>query len=52
MTKVTMTVNGNSVSGFMERCRLLSDFSRGGLLQTGTHLGGEPGPFRNCSPAW
>ena len=39
MTKVTMTVNGKSVSAEVEGRTLLSAFLREGLALTGTHIG-------------
>ena len=39
MTKVSMTVNGKSVSGEVEGRTLLSTFLREGLGLTGTHVG-------------
>jgi len=39
MTKVSMTVNGKTVSGEVEGRTLLSAFLREGLALTGTHIG-------------
>ena len=41
MTKVTVTVNGKSVSRDVEGRTLLSSFLRDGLGMTGTHIGCE-----------
>ncbi|NCX55163.1 MAG: (2Fe-2S)-binding protein, partial [Rhodobacterales bacterium] len=39
MAKITMTVNGKSVSGEVEGRTLLVDFLRNDLRLTGTHVG-------------
>ncbi|KAB2912140.1 MAG: (2Fe-2S)-binding protein, partial [Hyphomicrobiaceae bacterium] len=39
MTKVTMTVNGKSVSGEIDARTLLVQFLRENLRLTGTHVG-------------
>ena len=48
MTKVTMTVNGTSVSGEVEGRTLLVDFLRGGLGLTGTHVGCDTSQCGAC----
>ena len=48
MTKVTMTVNGKSVSGEVEGRTLLSGFLREGLGLTGTHVGCDTSQCGAC----
>ena len=48
MTKVTMTVNGKSVSGEIEGRTLLSAFLREGLGLTGTHVGCDTSQCGAC----
>ncbi len=48
MTKVSMTVNGKSVSGDVEGRTLLVDFLRGGLGLTGTHVGCDTSQCGAC----
>ncbi len=48
MTKVTMTVNGRSVSGDVEGRTLLSSFLREGLGLTGTHVGCDTSQCGAC----
>ena len=48
MTKVTMTVNGKSVSGEVEGRTLLSSFLREGLGLTGTHVGCDTSQCGAC----
>ncbi|WP_309667432.1 2Fe-2S iron-sulfur cluster-binding protein [Tabrizicola sp.] len=48
MTKVTMTVNGKSVSGETEGRTLLSSFLRDGLGLTGTHIGCDTSQCGAC----
>ena len=48
MTKVTMTVNGKSVSGEVEGRTLLSAFLREGLGLTGTHVGCDTSQCGAC----
>ena len=48
MTKVTMTVNGTSVSGEVEGRTLLVDYLRGGLGLTGTHVGCDTSQCGAC----
>ena len=48
MTKVTMTVNGKSVSGEVEGRTLLSEFIREGLRLTGTHVGCDTSQCGAC----
>ena len=48
MTKVTMTVNGKSVSGEVEGRTLLSAFLREGLGMTGTHVGCDTSQCGAC----
>lgn len=48
MAKVTMTVNGNSVSGEVEGRTLLSDFIRNNLNLTGTHIGCDTSQCGAC----
>ncbi|MBV7410099.1 (2Fe-2S)-binding protein [Maritimibacter sp. DP1N21-5] len=49
MTKVTMTVNGKSVSGEAEGRTLLSTFIRDNLRLTGTHVGCDTGQCGACT---
>ncbi|MBV7379306.1 (2Fe-2S)-binding protein [Maritimibacter dapengensis] len=49
MTKVTMTVNGKSVSGEVEGRTLLSTFVRENLGLTGTHVGCDTGQCGACT---
>ena len=48
MAKVTMTVNGKSVSGEVEGRTLLSDFIRNNLNLTGTHIGCDTSQCGAC----
>jgi carbon-monoxide dehydrogenase small subunit len=48
MTKVTMTVNGKTVSGEVEGRALLSGFLREGLGLTGTHVGCDTAQCGAC----
>jgi carbon-monoxide dehydrogenase small subunit len=48
MTKVTMTVNGKSVSAEVEGRTLLSSFLREGLGLTGTHVGCDTSQCGAC----
>ena len=48
MTKVTMTVNGKSVSREVEGRTLLSSFLREGLGMTGTHIGCDTSQCGAC----
>ncbi|PQO22249.1 carbon monoxide dehydrogenase [Rhodobacteraceae bacterium WD3A24] len=48
MTKVSMTVNGKSVSGEVEGRTLLVDFLREGLELTGTHVGCDTSQCGAC----
>jgi carbon-monoxide dehydrogenase small subunit len=48
MTKVSMTVNGRSVSGEVEGRTLLVDFLREGLGMTGTHVGCDTSQCGAC----
>ncbi|ESW61689.1 MAG: carbon monoxide dehydrogenase [Rhodobacter sp. CACIA14H1] len=48
MTKVTMTVNGKTVSGEVEGRTLLSTFLREGLGLTGTHVGCDTSQCGAC----
>ena len=48
MTKVSMTVNGKSVSGEVEGRTLLSAFLREGLGLTGTHVGCDTSQCGAC----
>jgi aerobic carbon-monoxide dehydrogenase small subunit len=48
MTKVTMTVNGKSVSAETEGRTLLSGFLRDGLRLTGTHVGCDTSQCGAC----
>ena len=48
MTKVTMTVNGKSVSGDVEGRSLLVDFLRADLGLTGTHVGCDTSQCGAC----
>ncbi|MGB5560235.1 MAG: (2Fe-2S)-binding protein [Paracoccaceae bacterium] len=48
MTKVSMTVNGKSVSGEVEGRTLLVDFLRQGLGMTGTHVGCDTSQCGAC----
>ncbi len=48
MTKVTMTVNGKTVSGEVEGRTLLSGFLREGLGLTGTHIGCDTSQCGAC----
>jgi len=49
MTKVTMTVNGKSVSAQTEGRTLLSAFLREGLGMTGTHIGCDTSQCGACA---
>ena len=49
MTKVTMTVNGKSVSGEAEGRTLLSTFIRENLRLTGTHVGCDTAQCGACT---
>ena len=49
MTKVTMTVNGRSVSAETEGRTLLSAYLRDGLGLTGTHIGCDTSQCGSCS---
>ncbi len=49
MTKVSMTVNGKSVSGEVEGRTLLSAFLREGLGMTGTHIGCDTSQCGACT---
>ena len=49
MTKVTMTVNGKTVSGEVEGRTLLSGFLREGLGLTGTHIGCDTSQCGACT---
>ncbi|WP_395539921.1 (2Fe-2S)-binding protein [Neotabrizicola sp. sgz301269] len=49
MTKVTMTVNGKSVSGEVEGRTLLVQFLREGLGLTGTHVGCDTSQCGACT---
>lgn len=49
MTKVTMTVNGKTVSGDVEGRTLLSTFIRENLSLTGTHVGCDTGQCGACT---
>ena len=49
MADVTMTVNGEEVSGTVEGRTLLVDYLRGPLRLTGTHVGCEHGICGACS---
>ncbi len=49
MTKVTMTVNGKSVSGEVEGRTLLVEFLREGLGLTGTHVGCDTSQCGACT---
>ncbi len=49
MTKVTMTVNGKSVSAEAEGRTLLSSFLREGLGLTGTHIGCDTSQCGACT---
>ena len=49
MTKVTMTVNGKSVSGEVEGRTLLVDFLRDAQRLTGTHGGCDPSQCGACT---
>ena len=49
MTKVTMTVNGASVSGEVEGRTLLSAFLREGQGMTGTHIGCDTSQCGACA---
>lgn len=49
MTKVTMTVNGASVSGEVEGRTLLSAFLRDGQGMTGTHIGCDTSQCGACA---
>ena len=49
MTKVTMTVNGRSVSAETEGRTLLSAYLRDGLGLTGTHIGCDTSQCGACS---
>ena len=48
MTKVTVTVNGKSVSRDVEGRTLLSSFLRDGLGLTGTHIGCDTSQCGSC----
>jgi len=48
MTSVSMTVNGKTVSGEVEGRTLLSDFLRGDLGLTGTHVGCDTSQCGAC----
>lgn len=48
MTKVTMTVNGKSVSGEVEGRKLLSSFLRDDQGMTGTHVGCDTSQCGAC----
>ena len=48
MTQVSMTVNGRAVSGEVEGRTLLSDFLRGDLRLTGTHIGCDTSQCGAC----
>src|SRR6056297_2167489 len=48
MTKVTMTVNGKSVSGDVKGNTLLTDFLRDDLRLTGTHVGCDTSQCGAC----
>ena len=48
MTKVTMTVNGKSVSAEAEGRTLLSSYLREGLGLTGTHIGCDTSQCGSC----
>ncbi|WP_103256084.1 (2Fe-2S)-binding protein [Tabrizicola aquatica] len=48
MTKVSMTVNGRTVSGEAEGRTLLSSFLREGLGMTGTHIGCDTSQCGAC----
>jgi aerobic carbon-monoxide dehydrogenase small subunit len=48
MTKVTVTVNGKSVSRDVEGRTLLSSFLRDGLGMTGTHIGCDTSQCGSC----
>ncbi|MCR9156359.1 MAG: (2Fe-2S)-binding protein [Rhodobacteraceae bacterium] len=48
MTKVTMTVNGKSVSGEVKGNTLLTEFLRDGLRLTGTHVGCDTSQCGAC----
>jgi carbon-monoxide dehydrogenase small subunit len=48
MTKVTMSVNGKTVSGEVEGRTLLSEFLREGLKMTGTHVGCDTSQCGAC----
>ncbi len=48
MTKVSMTVNGKTVSGEVEGRTLLVDFLREGLELTGTHVGCDTSQCGAC----
>ena len=49
MTKITMTVNGKSVSGDVEGRTLLVDFLRKDLRLTGTHVGCDTSQCGACT---
>jgi len=48
MTKVSMTINGKSVSGDVEGNTLLSSFLREDLQMTGTHIGCDTSQCGAC----
>lgn len=48
MTKVTMTINGNSVSGDVEGNTLLASFLRDDQRLTGTHIGCDTSQCGAC----
>ncbi len=48
MPQVSMTVNGKAVSGEVEGRTLLSDFLRGDLRLTGTHIGCDTSQCGAC----
>ena len=49
MTKISMTVNGKSVSGEVEGRTLLVDFLRKDLRLTGTHVGCDTSQCGACT---
>lgn len=48
MTKVSMTINGKSVSGSVEGNTLLSSYLRNDLQMTGTHIGCDTSQCGAC----